>query len=105
MAQVKTSAKSPTPQKPLLHSLANWGLLAAGAANLFVGTKAALGSNVAGAATSLTAGLLLVFAATIDRFESLKGLGIEAKTRQLDEKIGEADDALRRLRVLMSAQN
>jgi hypothetical protein len=53
---------------------------------------------VATAATSLTAGLVLLFAATIDRFESLKGLGVEAKTRQLDRKIEQADEALKRLR-------
>lgn len=52
------------------------------------------------AATSLTAGLVLLFAATIDRFESLKGLGVEAKTRQLDQKIEQADEALRRLKEL-----
>jgi hypothetical protein len=43
---------------------------------------------------------VLLFAATIDRFESLKGLGIEAKTKQLDQKIIQADEALRRLREM-----
>lgn len=41
-----------------------------------------------------------MFAATIDRFESLEGLGVEAKTRQLDRKIEQADEALRRLEEL-----
>ncbi|MFL9996117.1 hypothetical protein PQR34_29970 [Paraburkholderia sediminicola] len=84
----------------ILYLLANWGLFAAGAANLYVGTRSAIETHVASAATSLTAGLVLLFAATINRFESLKGLGIEAKTRQLDQKISEADEALERLREL-----
>lgn len=86
--------------KRLLYGVTNWGLFAAGAVNLAVGTWSAVNGQVAIAATSLTAGLVLLFAATIDRFESLKGLGVEAKTRQLDQKIEQADDALRRLREL-----
>jgi hypothetical protein len=73
-------------------------VFSAGAVNLAVGTWSAWKGEVAIAATSLTAGLILLFAATIDRFESLKGWGIEAKTRQLDQKIGQADEALRKLR-------
>jgi hypothetical protein len=84
----------------LLFALTNWGLFFAGLLNLGIGTRSALSGDVAIAATSLTAGLVLLFAATIDRFESLKGLGVEAKTRQLDQKIEQADDALRRLREL-----
>jgi hypothetical protein len=84
--------------KHLLYGLTNWGLFSAGALNLAVGTWFALKGQVANAATSLTAGLVLLFAATIDRFESLKGLGVEAKTRQLDQKIEQADEALRRLK-------
>ena len=37
---------------------------------------------------------------TIDQFESLKGLGVEAKTRQLDQKSEQAADALKRLKEL-----
>jgi hypothetical protein len=98
--------KSPPESNPLplsrriLYGLANWALCAAGLANLAVGTWAAFNESAAVAATSLTAGLVLLFAATIDRFESLKGLGIEAKTKQLDQKIVQADDALRRLREM-----
>lgn len=67
---------------------------------LHFGTWYAAQADAAIAATSLTAGLVLLFASTIDRFESLKGLGIEAKTRQLNEKIEQADESLRRLRQL-----
>lgn len=86
--------------RQFLYGITNWALLIAGLANLGVGTWAAFQSNTSVAATSLTAGLILLFAATIDRFESLKGLGIEAKTKQLDQKIVQADDALRRLREM-----
>jgi hypothetical protein len=68
--------------------------------NLWVGTLSAVHGQATIAATSLTAGLVLLFAATIDRFESLKGLGVEAKTRRLDEKIQQADQAIRGLREL-----
>ena len=84
----------------VLYGLTNWALLVAGLANLAAGTIAACSQTPAVAATSLTAGLVLLFAATVDRFESFKGLGIEAKTRQLDEKINQADDALKRLREM-----
>jgi hypothetical protein len=52
------------------------------------------------ATTGLASGLLLLFAATIDRFESLKGLGLEAKTRELKETITEATETLTQLRQL-----
>jgi hypothetical protein len=84
----------------VLYGLTNWGLFAAGMVNLGVGTFSAVRDQATIAATSLTAGLVLLFAATIDRFESVKGLGIEAKTRRLDEKIQQADIAIQRLREL-----
>lgn len=84
--------------RKILYGLTNWALLLAGLANLGIGTWAAFQADAVVAGTSLTAGLVLLFAATIDRFESLKGLGIEAKTKQLDQKINQADVALRGLR-------
>lgn len=84
----------------LLYGSTNVALFVAGVANLIAGTWAAFDGSATIAATSLTAGLVLLFAATIDRFESLKGLGIEAKTRQLDQKIDQADEALRRVREI-----
>ena len=86
--------------RKVLYGLANWALLVAGLANLCAGTLAAFHGLAAIAATSLTGGLALLFAATIDRFESLKGLGVEAKTKKLDRKIVQADEALRRLREM-----
>lgn len=95
----RPSSEVPLHRK-VLYGLTNWSLFVAGLVNLGVGTWSAAHEQAAIAATSLTAGLVLLFAATIDRFESLKGLGIEAKTRQLDQKIEQTDDALRRLREL-----
>jgi hypothetical protein len=99
---MKTPSESHlTPlNRRVLYGITNWALLAAGLANLGVGTWSAFNQSAAVAATSLTAGLVLLFAATIDRFESLKGLGIEAKTIQLDQKIVQADGALLRLREM-----
>lgn len=97
-------SKDPEQSMPrdrrLLYGITNWALFAAGLANLGAGTWAAFSGVPTLAATSLTAGLVLLFAATIDRFESFKGLGIEAKTRQLDQKISQADEALKRLREM-----
>lgn len=83
-----------------LWNLTNLAFFIAGIVNLVMGTWAVLQENSSVAAIGLVAGVVLLFAATIDRFESLKGLGIEAKTRQLDQKIDQADDALRRLREM-----
>jgi len=85
-------------QRAALFAITNWLLFLAGIANLSIGTWAACHENTTIAATSLTAGLVLLLAGNIDRFESLKGLGMEAKTRKLDQKINEATDVLDRLR-------
>ena len=73
-------------------------LFIAGTVNLFAGTRAVFLRDTALAGTALTAALVLLLAATIDRFESLKGLGIEAKTKKLDQKIEQAEETLERLR-------
>lgn len=99
MESISTSSPLPLSRR-VLYGITEWALLGAGLANLAVGTFSALNDSAAIAATSLAAGLVLLFAATIDRFESLKGLGIEAKTKQLDQKIIQADNALRRLREM-----
>ncbi|HEX7637835.1 MAG TPA: hypothetical protein VF457_05510 [Burkholderiaceae bacterium] len=83
-----------------LHATANWACFLFGVACLGLGVGRLWQSNIPGASLGLGAGLLLVFAATVDRFELLKGLGIEAKTRQIDDKLAQADEALRRIREL-----
>jgi len=87
-------------QQSLLFPLTNWVLFLTGLANLAIGTWAAMHSNTAVAGVCLAAGLVLLLAGNIDRFESLKGLGMEAKTRKLERTISEATDVLTRLREL-----
>jgi hypothetical protein len=83
-----------------LAQAANCVLFLSGIACLIFGLLY-LRSGSAGLATlGLTAGLLLLFGATIDRFESLKGLGLEAKTKRLDQKIDQAEDIFDSLRAL-----
>ncbi|MCW5297734.1 hypothetical protein DXT88_06045 [Herbaspirillum lusitanum] len=56
--------------------------------------------NAALAATCMAAGLILLFAATLHRFELLKGFGIEAKMKKLDDTIDKAEVALAQLKDL-----
>jgi hypothetical protein len=53
------------------------------------------------AGTALGGGLVLLFAATIHRFESLKGLGMEAKTRELKASIDQAEALAEQLKELV----
>lgn len=78
--------KLPTVVNGLLF-LAGIPCLALGVVRMFIDTPATAGMTLA-------AGLILLLASTVDRFETLKGLGIEAKTRQLDDKIDQADKLL-----------
>lgn len=75
-------------------------LTGAGLAALALGSISLYRENTGSAIGGLGAGLVLLFAATIDRFESIKGLGMEAKTRQLDATIDRAEIALAQLREL-----
>jgi len=83
-----------------LYSIANCLCFAFGVACLMLGVARLWQSNIPDASLGLGAGLLLIFAATVDRFELLKGLGIEAKTRALRETIDDADKAAERLRPI-----
>lgn len=71
-----------------------------GALCIFTGFAYLVVGNVTLATTGLGSGLLLLFAATIDKFESLKGLGLEAKTKALNQTIDEANQTLILLRQL-----
>lgn len=73
-------------------------LAVCGVFNLVVGSLAVAAGQVAVAGVALPAGLVLVLAAHIDRFEVLKGLGFEAKTRELKATIEDARGALEHLR-------
>jgi len=82
----------------VLVGFANVLLFVAGSTLLFAGTKAIFFENIGIAVPALTSALVFILAATVDRFESLKGLGIEAKTRQLNQTLNEAEETLSRLR-------
>lgn len=83
-----------------INTLTNWFLFFAGLGNIVLGTFSAYHSNSGIASICLIIGLIFLFAATIDRFESLKGLGVEATTRKLDQKIDEAEVALNYLKEM-----
>jgi hypothetical protein len=57
------------------------------------------------AATCMAVGLILLFAATLHRFELLKGFGVEAKMKKLDDTIDKAEVALSRLKDLAEVTN
>lgn len=81
-------------------ALVDGALTILGLALLCFGVWAVWKENLGLAGTALGSGLVLLFAATIHRFESLKGLGMEAKTRKLDETIDKAELALDKLKEL-----
>lgn len=85
---------------PKLSTVVNGLLFLAGVPCLALGVFRMFTDAPATAGGTLAAGLILLLASTIDRFESLKGLGIEAKTRQLDDKIDQADQLLGHIQEL-----
>lgn len=101
--QKNKSSKSP-PQKPSLEKvisrLANIILFVAGVICITVGCLMLIKENLGVAGTGLGTGLILLFAATIDRFESLKGGGIEVTTKKLEATIIEADNTVQELKQL-----
>ena len=86
--------------KLVVAKLTNGALLIAGASLLGFGLFYAYKGDSTLLAVCVAGAILLIFSATIDRFESIKGLGVEAKTRQLNEKLVEADRAIDQLRQL-----
>ncbi|WP_232372826.1 hypothetical protein [Xanthomonas hydrangeae] len=74
----------------------------AGIICLGVGVFAAvrLDEKTTSALALLGVGLALLFASTIERFESFKGLGIEAKQRQLRATLSQAEVILARVKEL-----
>jgi hypothetical protein len=65
---------------------------------LALGIIVALGDKLPAAGVFFTAGLLLCVFSSLSRFESVKGLGIEAKMAALDNKLDEADKLLAHIR-------
>lgn len=79
--------------------LVSFALTTAGIAALVLGTIWLYKENISDGLAGLGAGLVLLFGATIDRFELLKGLGLEAKTR-IDQTVNEAEELLKRIKEL-----
>lgn len=85
----------------VIQGLTNIVLLVAGLSCLVFGALALWVQHNPGlAGTGLTAGLVLLLASSIDRFEVLKGLGMEARTRRLDAALNQATGTLEQLREL-----
>jgi hypothetical protein len=80
--------------------LVDMALLITGLLCLSAGAFYVLDRELSLAVTALSAGVILLFASTIDRFESFKGWGIEAKTRKLDATLDRAELALTELKEL-----
>lgn len=86
--------------KVSLVGVVNHSLAIAGLINLGFGTYyMACGDAVVGGA-GVAAGLVLLLTSTIDRFELLKGLGMEAKTRKLQHTINQADIIMSKMKLL-----
>ncbi|PKV46377.1 hypothetical protein CLU92_3784 [Janthinobacterium sp. 61] len=76
--------------------LGSMGLLCIGFA-----IHSAVNEKLQAAGTLFTAGLLLCLFSSLARFESIKGLGIEAKMVALSEKLNEADQLLGHMRNMV----
>jgi len=94
------------PQQDLRESevgltlLANAVLMLAGIALTGRGVWAAYHADLQSTAACMGFGMLALMFATVGRFEFIKGLGIEAKTRKLDRTIDEAQVILARMKLL-----
>ncbi|MFJ4393163.1 hypothetical protein [Pseudomonas soli] len=86
--------------KRLATSLADFLLLASGAVCLLLGCIFLFKENISAASTGLGIGLALTLAGTVERFKTIKALGLEATTRELNDKISEAKNTLEELKAL-----
>ncbi|AZR22667.1 hypothetical protein [Xanthomonas vasicola] len=80
--------------------IVNAALGLAGFVCLVMGTLSAIRIETTAALALLGTGIALLFASTIERFESIKGLGIEAKQRQLDATLVQAEVILARIKEI-----
>lgn len=74
-------------------------LAAAGVVATAAGVFYLVLGQVAAGGSATGAGLVLLLFATVDRFESIKGLSVEAKLRQLDATLTQAGVLLPQLRA------
>ncbi|MBN5108794.1 hypothetical protein JY464_06865 [Stenotrophomonas maltophilia] len=82
------------------HLVVNALLFVAGVTALSAGAYMTFQLQAATAATFYGTGLILLFASTIDRFESLKGFGMEAKQRELNRTLSEVQEVLEEVQQL-----
>lgn len=87
-------------QSKTITLIVNMILLIAGLVCIAVGCFKLITNEIALATTGLGAGLVFLFSATIERFESLKGMSLEVTTRKLDDKIHEASEVVKELKQL-----
>ncbi|GAB2314105.1 hypothetical protein SGMN_14200 [Stenotrophomonas geniculata] len=89
-------SQTPTMEKPnnWFYVVVNALLFVAGVAALVAGGYCTFHLQAAAATAFFGAGLVLLFASTIDRFETLKGFGIEAKQRELTRTLSEVNAVL-----------
>lgn len=78
-------------------AIAMIALMASGMFALYLGAMDLSNAKTESGLAQLGAGLVLLFASTIHRFELLKGLGMEARTRELKHTINQAEDVLKKV--------
>lgn len=88
------------PSQRLTTFLADVLLLISGTTCLALGCTFLYQENIPAASTGLGVGLALTLAGTVDRFKTIKALGLEATTRELNDKISEAKNILEELKSL-----
>lgn len=94
----------PVPWEKVFSVGTNVLLAIAGAACLLKGVLSLWNNDEAAAtALGLTAGLVLLLASSIERFEVLKGLGMEARIRELKQTVSDANATLVQLRELATS--
>ncbi|WQI22642.1 hypothetical protein U2S91_08395 [Stenotrophomonas maltophilia] len=86
--------------KNWFYLVVNGLLFLSGLAALVAGGYCTFRLQAAAATTFFGAGLVLLFASTIDRFETLKGFGIEAKQRELTKTLSEVNTVLEEVQQL-----
>ncbi len=84
----------------IFYVVVNALLFVAGVVALIAGAYSTWLLEAATATAFFAASLVLLFASTIDRFESLKGFGIEAKQRQLTRTLSEVNIVLEEVQRL-----
>ncbi len=81
----------------------NFVLALAGLFAIAVGLYFLFKGDATSAVSGVGCGVVLILLATVDRFEVIKGIGIEAKTRSLQRELDHADQILSQIREMTVA--